>query len=149
MKMTQNARTLTFYPIEQNSTLGVQWLDVSVHAGFPSPVDDAYVDAPIDLNKELVSHPATTFLARVMGDSMIEEGVEDGDLLVIDRSIEPNENHIAVCFLNREFALKRIKKQNGRILLLSGNAKYPPIEVANEDDFRVYGVVTWVMKKKV
>ena len=122
--------------------------DVPVHAGFPCPVDDAYMQQPIDLNKELVKHPASSYLVRVVGDSMIDEGIEEGDLLVVDRSLFPSEKTLSICMFQGEFALKRIVQSNGRMLLMSGNPKYKPIEVTNPEELRVFGVVTWVMKKK-
>jgi DNA polymerase V len=140
---------LEFHPVEMNSDERVNVYDASaVHAGFPSPVQDAYMDQPIDLNKLLVSHPATTFITRVAGDSMIDEGVDDGDILVVDRSLYPTEKNLTVCVIDGDFALKRICQRDGKVLLLSGNPKYKPIEVIPSMDFRVWGVVIWVLKKK-
>lgn len=140
---------LEFYSVVTESDARVQLIEEAlVHAGFPSPVDDAYMSQPIDLNKELVDHPATTFIVKVVGDSMIEEGIDQGDMLVVDRSLFPTEQSIAVCMYEGEFALKRIVQREGRLFLLSGNKDYPPIEVPNRDDLRVWGVVRWVMKRK-
>lgn len=141
-------KSLEIHGVEQNSDLRVNVVDAIVHAGFPIPVDAAYQDQPIDLNKELIHHPATTFIARVVGDSMLDEGVEEGDLLVVDKSIEPDESHLSVCCVDGEFALKRIKKDKEGLLLLSGNPLYKPIRVTPSMDFLVWGVVTWIMKKK-
>jgi DNA polymerase V len=139
-----------FHPVEQDSDIKVNVVGASsVHAGFPAPVQDAYMEQPIDLNKELVRHPATTFITRVVGDSMIDEGVDDGDLLVVDRSLYPTEDQLTVCMLNGDFALKRIIQRDGEVLLVSGNKKYKPIKVTPHLDFRIWGVVTWVLKKKV
>ncbi len=138
----------------------------SVHAGFPSPAQD-YMNTFIDLNRELVRHPAATFYARVVGDSMVDAGVEEGDVLVVDKSIEPQEGDMAVCFIDGEFALKFIsfkepsarpvkaKKpgksydiiEHRRMWLLPANEKYPPIEVTESNDFTVWGVVTYIIKK--
>lgn len=146
----------------------------SVHAGFPSPAQD-YMNTFIDLNKELVRHPAATFYARVVGDSMVDAGVEEGDVLVVDKSMEPQEGDMAVCFIDGEFALKFISFKDpstGRRLqdpcrpikaskpgvsydilehkkmwLLPANEKYPPIEVTESNDFTVWGVVTYIIKK--
>lgn len=139
---------LEFYTVATDATTSVQMLeDAQVHAGFPSPVDDAYMSQPIDLNRELVPRPATTYIMKVIGDSMIEEGIDEGDLLVVDRSLFPTERNIAVCMLDGEFALKRIVQRDGRLLLMSGNQNYPPIEVADPTLLRVWGVVLWIMKK--
>lgn len=140
---------LEFYSVVTESNARVQLIEEAlVHAGFPSPVDDAYMSQPIDLNKELVDHPATTFIVKVVGDSMIEEGIDQGDMLVVDRSLFPTEQSIAVCMYEGEFALKRIVQREGRVFLMSGNKDYPPIEVPNRDDLRVWGVVRWVLKHK-
>lgn len=122
--------------------------EAEVHAGFPCPVDDAYKAQPIDLNEVLVKNPPSTYILKVKGDSMIEEGIDEGDLLVVDRSQFPTETSIAVVILDGEFALKRIVQREGQVLLYSGNKNYPPIPVQNPEDLRVWGVVRWVLKKK-
>jgi len=137
-----------FHPLATGTEPSVPIVDSAVHAGFPSPVDDAYMLQPIDLNKELIKHQATSYLVRVVGDSMIDEGVEEGDLLVVDRSLLPTDKNLTICMYNGEFALKRIVQSDGKIMLMSGNKKYKPIIVNENEDFRVFGVVTWVMKKK-
>ena len=124
----------------------------SIHAGFPSPAQD-YMNRCIDLNRELVRHPASTFYGRVVGDSMIEAGVEEGDILVIDKSITPSEGDMAVCFLDGEFALKRVSfsdpagSSEKGLWLIPANPKYSPIRVSEEENFTVWGVVTYVIKK--
>ena len=105
-----------------------------IHAGFPSPATD-YMTQAIDLNKELVKHPAATFYGRVVGDSMIDAGVEEGDILVIDKSLEPQDGDMAVCFIDGEFTLKHLRFSvelgtGGRKLtLVPANDRYPSIEV--------------------
>ncbi|MDO5447294.1 MAG: translesion error-prone DNA polymerase V autoproteolytic subunit [Prevotellaceae bacterium] len=140
---------LVIYPIEQSSEVRVQMIEeAKVHAGFPSPVQDAYISQPIDLNKELVKHPASTFIVKVIGISMIDEGIDDGDMLVVDRSLFPTERSIAVCVVEGEFALKRIIQREGRVVLMSGNKDYPPIIIDDPSELQVWGVVQWVLKKK-
>lgn len=121
---------------------------VNVHAGFPCPIDDAYMSQPIDLNKELIVHPATSFIVRVVGDSMVDEGIDQGDLLVVDRSLFPTEKKICVVMYEEEFALKRVVQHGDSIMLMPGNRNYDPIEVTSPERLTVWGVVTWVMKKK-
>lgn len=137
-----------FYPLATDTKPLVPIVDGFIHAGFPCPVDDAYLEPPIDLNKELIKHPATTYLVRVMGDSMIDEGVEEGDLLVVDRDLLPTEKSLSVCMFRGEFALKRIVQTEGRIFLMAGNKKYKPIEVNEAEDLKVFGVVRFLIKKK-
>ena len=137
-----------FYPLATDTKPSIPVSEAPVHAGFPCPVDDAYMQQPIDLNAELVRHPASSYLVRVVGDSMIDEGVEEGDLLVVDRSLLPTEKTLSVCMYKGEFALKRIVQRDGQVLLMSGNSKYKPIIVDEVEELRVFGVVTWVIKKK-
>lgn len=117
-----------------------------IHAGFPSPATD-YMTQAIDLNKELVRHPAATFYGRVVGDSMIDAGVEEGDILVIDKSLEAREGDMAVCFVDGEFTLKHLHFHEGRVTLRPANPDYPEIEVVEGMDFALWGVVTYVIKK--
>lgn len=140
---------VVLYSVVTDSPLRVQMLEEAVvHAGFPSPVEDAYMSQPIDLNHELVDHPATTFIMKAVGNSMIDEGIDPGDLLVVDRALFPTEANIAVCIHEGDFALKRIVQREGRLFLLSGNKDYPPIEVHNPAELRVWGVLRWVIKRK-
>ena len=117
-----------------------------IHAGFPSPATD-YMTQAIDLNRELVRHPAATFYGRVVGDSMIDAGVEEGDILVIDRSLDPRDGDMAVCFVDGEFTLKYLKFKEDGIILVPANDRYPSIEVDGNTDFQMWGVVTYVIKK--
>ena len=117
-----------------------------VSAGFPSPADD-HLDPPLDLNRELVRNPGATFFARVAGDSMQDDGIADGDLLVVDKSLEAYDGCVAVCFLDGEFTLKRIRLTDDKILLVPANKKYPTIEIDPQSDFRVWGIVRYVVKK--
>ena len=130
-----------------------------VHAGFPSPAAN-YMTGCIDLNKELVRHPAATFYARVVGDSMIDAGVSEGDILVIDRSLEARDGDMAVCFVDGEFTLKTLRfsdpsgkdgsaggKMGESIWLVPANPAYSTIKVTVENDFTVWGVVTYIIKK--
>lgn len=116
-----------------------------IHAGFPSPATD-YMTQAIDLNKELVRHPAATFYGRVVGDSMIDAGVDEGDILVIDKSLEPQEGDMAVCFVDGEFTLKYLRFHPGGLILQPANDRYPSIEVGEDTDFKVWGIVTYVIK---
>lgn len=149
MTMTTKKPILEFYPIATDSQPSVPMADLPVHAGFPSPVDDAYMSQPIDLNKELIRHPASSYLVRVIGDSMIDEGIEEGDLLVVDRSLLPTEKNLSIVMYEGEFAVKRIEQRDGRVFLMPGNPKYHPIEVQENAELRIFGVVCWVMKKKL
>ena len=117
-----------------------------IHAGFPSPATD-YMTQAIDLNKELIRRKETTFLARVSGNSLMEAGINDGDLLVIDKSIEPFDGCLAVCYIDGEFTLKRFEKHKDFGLLVPSNKDFKPIKVTSENDFCIWGVVTYLIKK--
>tara|TARA_R110002096_G_scaffold394733_1_gene590019 strand:+ start:3287 stop:3733 length:447 start_codon:yes stop_codon:yes gene_type:complete len=116
-----------------------------ISAGFPSPALD-FVDLSIDLNKHLIKHPSATFYGRVKGHSLKNAGIDDGDLLVIDRSLEPINDKIAICFIEGEFTAKRIKLSNNELWLMPENDDYQPIKVELEDNFLVWGIVTHVIK---
>jgi len=118
----------------------------AVAAGFPSPADD-YLDDALDLNQLLISHPAATFFVRVQGESMSEANIYSGDVLVVDRSVEPKNRNIVVAVINGEFTVKRIAKKGKALFLLPENPAYPPIEIAEDTDFQVWGVVTYVIHK--
>lgn len=123
-----------------------QMAQSEIHAGFPSPATD-YMTQAIDLNKELVKHPAATFYGRVVGDSMLDDGVEEGDILVIDKALEARDGDMAVCFVDGEFTLKRLKFHDDALSLVPANPKYPVIEVTEGVDFMMWGVVTYIIKK--
>ena len=118
----------------------------SVHAGFPSPAEDIPGTA-LDINKLVVKNPASTFFARVSGDSMEGDGIRDGDILVIDKSEEPRDGAIAVCFINGEFTVKRLRIQDKSITLVPSNPRYRPVTIREGDDLTIWGIVRYVIKK--
>ena len=116
-----------------------------VKAGFPSTADD-FLDTPLDLNRELVHNPASTFFVRVAGDSMTGDGIDDGDLLIVDKPVEAYDNCIAICYVDGEFTVKRVKMERDGAWLLPSNPHYKPIRVGRGDDFMIWGVVRHVVK---
>ena len=127
-------------------SLNIKLSDTPVNAGFPSPAEN-HMENTMDLNRALVKNPSSTFYARVKGESMINDGVDDGDLLVIDRSVEPYENCLAVCFLDGEFTLKKVRLDGDDLLLVPANEKFKPIRVKKDNDFYVWGVVRYLIKR--
>ena len=113
-------------------------------AGFPSPADD-YLEGKLDLNRHLIKHPAATFFVRVTGDSMIGAGIHSGDLLVVDRSLEPADKNVVVAVVDGELTVKRLFKQNGVLRLLPENLSYQPIEITAQLTIEIWGVVTSVI----
>lgn len=130
--------------IAQESDLKLQYVG-GIVAGFPSPADDFAFES-IDLNKILIRHPDATFYARVKGQSMTSD-FEEGDLLVIDRSVEWSDNKIALCFIDGEFTLKRLKVEGDKCFLVPSNNDFPVIEVKDDNEVVVWGVVTYSIRK--
>jgi len=115
-----------------------------VAAGFPSPADD-YVEVGIDLNDQLIRHPTSTFFLRVSGDSMIGAGIHDGDLLVVDRSLDPRPGRVVVAVLDGAFTLKRLARYRGRLRLEAANPEYPALELHRCGDVQIWGVAIHVI----
>lgn len=118
-----------------------------VHAGFPSPAED-FVESSIDLNKELIRNCASTFFVRVQGDSMRDAGIDCGDLLIIDKSLDYISGKIVVCSLNGEFTLKTLKMEKNFAYLIPANKNYPVIKIDENSGAEIWGVVTYVIKKR-
>jgi len=116
----------------------------SVSAGFPSPAED-YIEGKLDLNKHLVKHPAATFFVKVTGNSMIDAGIHDKDMLIGDRSIKPVDKKVVIAVVNGELTVRRIRVTKGKILLMPENRDYKPLQVEEEMGFEVWGVVTNVI----
>ena len=116
-----------------------------VSAGFPSPADD-FKETRISLDKVAVKNEAATFYARVAGQSMTGAGLDDGDLLVIDRSLEPQDGKIAVCLIDGEFTVKRLKVEKDCVWLMAENKRYKPIQVTEGNELMIWGIVTHVLK---
>jgi DNA polymerase V len=117
-----------------------------VRAGFPSPADD-YVEQSLDMNAYLFKHPAANFMLRVKGDSMMDAGIFEGDILVVDRSIEPADGKIVIAALKGELTVKRLVKNAQGVWLKAENAAYPPIAIPEDNDLVIWGVVTSVVRK--
>ncbi|MBU3948160.1 MAG: translesion error-prone DNA polymerase V autoproteolytic subunit [Proteobacteria bacterium] len=117
---------------------------VPVTAGFPSPADD-YIEGKLDLNKYLIKHPAATFFVKVAGDSMIDAGIHPGDILIVDRAIEPADKKVVIAVIEGELTVKRIRMIKGKIYLMPENENYKPIEIEKEMKFDIWGVVTNVI----
>ena len=132
--------------LEESSDLELQLFDSRIQAGFPSPAQGSFADS-VDLNHELINNPAATFCARVIGNSMIDSGINEGDMLIIDRSIEPHDGDIAVCFIDGDFTVKRILIKDDEMSLVPANRHYPIIRVPKESNFVVWGVVSHIIKK--
>jgi len=139
-----NSGTIEVFPVEVKTSLDLLLIP-GLSAGFPSPAAD-FIDLTIDLNKELIKNPPSTFLARIDGDSMQDVSICNGDIVVIDKSLKPTEGKIVVAFLNGAFTVKRIRFEQTGCWLCAENPKYPAIRVTDQSDFQIWGVVVHVIK---
>ena len=137
---------LTFFHPDQNQQKSLHLAQEKISAGFPSPADD-FKELRISIDQEVVRNEEATFYARVSGESMQGAGLDDGDLLVIDRSIEPKNGKIAVCCIDGEFTVKRLKVVEDGVFLIPENPKYQSIKVTEENEHIIWGIVTYVVKK--
>ena len=112
-----------------------------VSAGFPSPADDN-LEKSLDLNSYLIKRPAATFFVRVNGDSMINAGINDNDILVVDRSIKPSHGKVIIAVLDGQMTVKRLYKRSGKVILMPENDLYKPIEITDDTNMEIWGVVT-------
>jgi len=133
---------------ERDSVHNVRFLTGPAYAGFPSPADD-YAEKRLDLNDVVVAHPISTFFMRVAGDSMRDACIYDGDIIAVDRALTATHNSIIVARLGEGFTLKRLQMIKGsrRVFLKSEHPATPAIEVTGRRDFKIFGVVTWVMHR--
>ena len=142
--MKVQTQNLIFYSPEiSTDTSGAIFVDTRISAGFPSPADD-FKQQRISLDKELIKNKEATFFARVSGQSMVGAGLDDNDLLVVDKSLEPAHNKIAVCFIDGEFTVKRLKIEADGLWLQPENSDYEPIKVTEENNFVIWGIVLYV-----
>ena len=142
--------------IENIQLLKGEWLSrlslalaPNIKAGFPSPADD-YLRDSLDFNRDLIKNPEATFYGRVSGDSMRDAGINEGDIAVIDRSLQPTDGDVIVAYVNEEFTIKYLDlthKEEGYIELRPANPDYSPIRIDATDNFRVWGVVVWTIKQ--
>lgn len=134
-------RVTLFKPAEPLSRVALPLFISKIPAGFPSPAND-YIEKDLDLNELMIENPAATFFARAQGYSMIDAGILPGDILVINRALEPQSGSIVVCVVNEEFTVKRLVHVNGRWQLQAENPDFPVIELNDDSEMQVWGIVT-------
>lgn len=132
------------FTAEDNTEYELPLAEVSVQAGFPSPAED-YIEQRLDLNDHLIEHPAATFFVRVSGNSMINAGIHDGDILVVDRAMEPGDGKIVIAAIDGELSVKRLRKEADEVYLQAENEQYDDIEITRHNDFQIWGVVNYVI----
>ena len=141
----EKKKDLSIHKPDNSASVAIPLSESTVHAGFPSPADDFLVES-LNLNSLVIRHPEATFFARVEGDSMKDDGVFEGDILVVDKSVEPYDGCLAVAYIDGEFTLKRVKIEPDKISLIPANPKYKTIEISPDNEFSVWGVVKWIIK---
>ena len=140
--------TLSIINIEADKKVNTPIFLDSVSAGFPSPATD-YLENKLDLNEYLVKHPAATFIVKASGPSMIEAGILSGDLLIVDRSITPNNENIVIASIIGDLTVKKLRKKGSLLFLVSANNEYSSIEVREEMECFICGVVSYVIHKAI
>lgn len=146
MKVLKITNHLTFFSPDFDQAENIPLMVDTIAAGFPSPAED-FSELKISLDQTLVKNKEATFYARVSGYSMKDAGLDDGDILVIDRSLEPRDGKIAVCYLDNAFTVKRIKIEKDCVYLMPENKNYQPIKITSENQLVIWGIVTYVIKK--
>ena len=141
----ENLDKMMPYPIDSDAVGGEFDMCGDVKAGFPSPADD--MREKLDLVRLLVRHPASTFFFRVSGTSMVDASLDEGDIIIVDKSLEPHDGCIAVCHIDGEFTVKRVAIDAHGVKLMPANERYEPIRITEQNNFIVWGVVTFVIKR--
>ena len=137
---------LTIFIPDLSNPVELPFITAGIKAGFPSPAAD-FDESKISLDAVLIKNREATFYAKASGTSMIGAGIDDGDILVIDRSLEPQNNKVAVCYIDGEFTVKRIKITKECVFLVPENKDFQPIQVTDENQLIIWGIVTYVIKK--
>ena len=145
-KLKSDGSVSEIFSFENGSAIEIPLLGTKVSAGFPSPAQD-YIEATLDLNQLLIKHPIATYFIKVEGFSMVEAGINPGDLLIVDRALAAENNKIVIAVLDGELTVKRLKITEGMYWLFPENKEYEPIPILEENDFSVWGVVTYVIHK--
>tara|TARA_B100000579_G_C22757376_1_gene817118 strand:+ start:233 stop:676 length:444 start_codon:yes stop_codon:yes gene_type:complete len=139
---------LSIISIKDSNKIATPFFLDYVSAGFPSPATD-YLENKLDLNEYLVKHPAATFIVKASGPSMIEAGISSGDLLIVDRSVTPKNDNIVIASVFGDLTVKKLRKKKSSLFLVSANNEYPSIEVKEEMECFIWGVVTYVIHKAI
>ena len=146
LKPIKTTENLAFYTLGTDKLDNISLFEGSVPAGFPSPADDA-MDLDLNLHDHLVRNPNDTFCVKAIGESMKDAGIQSGDVMLVDRAIEPENRSIVLAVIDSEFTVKRVNVSDKKLYLMPENENFTPIEITEEMDFKVWGVVTYVIHK--
>ncbi|HRW63165.1 MAG TPA: translesion error-prone DNA polymerase V autoproteolytic subunit [Bacteroidales bacterium] len=149
MKTLYKNKNIEIYEPDISQGIQIPFFGSHIPAGFPSPADD-YLEMSLDLNEHLIRNPSSTFFARVTGSSMINSGIYDNDIVIIDKSLQPKNGSILVCVIDGEFTIKRFKRvDDNTAYLMPDNPNFKPIKVDQDNNFTIWGVVTYNIHKHI
>ena len=148
LKYLKHTNCFDFYSVDKTAFKNIQLFEGSVSAGFPSPADD-YTHMDLDLHDHLVQNPSSTFCVKAIGESMKDAGIKSGDIMIVDRSLEPQNRSIVLAVIDSEFTVKRVNVNDNELYLMPENDTFNPIKITEEMDFQIWGVVTFIIHKAV
>ena len=148
LKYLKHTNCFDFYSVDKTAFENIPLFEGSVSAGFPSPADD-YRDMDLDLHDHLVQNPTSTFCVKAIGESMKDAGIQSGDIMIVDRSLEPKNRSIVLAVIDGEFTVKRVNVHDKELYLMPENDTFTPIKIREEMDFQIWGVVTFIIHKAV
>ncbi len=146
LKHLKHTEYLDFFAFDEEIFSSIPMFSDSVQAGFPSPAED-HMDMDLNLNDHLVQNPSATFCVKAIGESMKDAGIQSGDIMIVDKSLQPKNRSIVLAVIDGEFTVKRVNINNRQLYLMPENSDFSPIKITEEMDFKVWGVVTYIIHK--
>ncbi len=138
---------IEIYTYDPKKRVLIPFVNSKVNAGFPSPAMD-YLEQKIDLDEILITHPSSTFIIKVNGSSMIDEGICDKSYLIVDKSLNYKKNNIAIININGDLTVKKVEKRGSKFYIVGANKNFAPVEINEETEVMIWGIVTWVLNPK-
>jgi DNA polymerase V len=148
LKHHKHTDTLDFFAVDDEIASTIPMFSDAVQAGFPSPAED-HMDMDLNLNDHLVQNPSATFCVKAIGESMKDAGIQSGDIMIVDKSLEPSNRSIVLAVIDGEFTVKRVNMNENELYLMPENNSFSPIKITKEMDFQVWGIVTYIIHKAV
>jgi DNA polymerase V len=148
LKHLKHTESLDFFAVDEKILPSIPIFSEAVQAGFPSPAED-HIDMDLNLNDHLVQNPSATFCVRAIGESMKDAGIQSGDIMIVDKSLEPKNRSIVLAVIDGEFTVKRVNVNESELYLVPENSNFSPIKITEDMDFQVWGVVTYIIHKAV
>ena len=148
LKHLKHTDNLDFFAVDKKIFSSIPMFSDSVQAGFPSPAED-HMDMDLNLNDHLVQNPSATFCVKAIGESMKDAGIKSGDIMIVDKSLEPKNRSIVLAIIDGEFTVKRVNLNDKELYLVPENSNFSPIKITEDMDFKVWGVVTYIIHKAV